>query len=82
MMSRFSISASGVGASGTSSSRTSGLPVMEGKFVEVSDARLRCLHHGPFKSYVSVFFMKFDTHPPPCNANNVGTVQLCNAEIA
>ena len=26
---------------------------------------------GPFKCYVTLFFWKFNTHPPPRNANNV-----------
>ena len=30
------------------------------------------LGKGPFKCYVTLFSWKFDPHPPPRNANNVG----------
>ena len=33
--------------------------------------RRRSQSYGPFKCYITLLFWKFDTHPPPRNANNV-----------
>ena len=51
------------------------VPVLLNKWQPVGDKNsgtsFHCLPLEPFKCYVTLFFWKIDTHPPPCNANNI-----------